>query len=156
MKILDEIKSIIEDKIGVPFMYQSFLKLNNWIQGEELPTVACQLIVSGGVVNEGGQHKQSADFLLIFLDHTEYEYTAVENQTIVDEQMDRLIEFLQWVDSSNVITKNGDAQIDYIYNQFDIITTGVSLRINLKELSGSTPCFRGSFDKSFDKPFIQA
>ena len=154
MKIINEIKRIVEDELNVPFMYQSFLNLNNWLDSAPLPCVACQLLIGGELISEAGQTKESSEVLLMFIDKTEvYGYTALENQAIIDTQKLRAVWFMEQVRQSSVIYALGNARYDNIYNEFDIITTGVAVRVTLKELVGVVECFNKVFDNSFSQNF---
>ena len=140
MKVLDEVKSIVEDELGLPFLYQSFYKLNDWVEVESLPCVCCQLITDMGTENEGGQIKDDVPFLLMFVDKTEEGLTALENQEIIDEQNTTADSFLRELEDSTEIMKNSDAPRKLLYQEFDIILTGISMKVNIKERSGSQPC----------------
>lgn len=159
MKILDEIERIVyviqeaqEDGTGGSFLYESFLNINSWIDEQPLPCVCVQRLVGAGLINEGGQIKRSADFLIMFLDQTEFDEQALENQGIIDDQETLTIAFIRQVNNSSIINIVGETKIDYIYDEFDLNVTGVALRVTLKELSGAVECFRSEVVPPEDFP----
>ena len=141
MKLIDEVQSIVEDTICIPFLYASYLNLNSWADYSSLPCVACQQLVNGSYVNEGGLMKDSANFLLMFLDKTETDrYTALENQTIIDKCKERMVDFVRAIDSSTEIMYETGYTYDFMYQEFDVDLTGIALTITIKERSGEQPC----------------
>lgn len=152
MKLLNDIKSIIEGPIDQPFLYESFYGLNEWVAHTNLPCVGLQRIENGTFVNEGGQIKDSSDFLIFFLDQTTFNPTDLENQAIIDTCKETAIDFIREVELSDGLVIVGDPTFEYVYQRFDITVTGIALSIRLKERGGEIPCNR-VFSKSFSRIF---
>lgn len=140
MKIIDEVKRIVEDVLELPFVYASFYDINTNFDGIEMPAVGFQRLVNGELSNEGGQIKDDVPVLLFFVNLTEANYDSLENQVIIDAQKENAVKFLREVNKSSVIMLNSAARYDDLYNEFDVNTTGVGLRINLKERAGVVNC----------------
>ena len=140
MTILNEVKTIIEEEVGVPFLYASLLNLNSWLDYSCLPCAACQLLEDGDFIHEGGQIKEEVDFLIFFLDKTDVRYTALENQEIIDECKARAISFMREIEKSSDIMYIDDYTYQNLYQEFDVNLTGVSLSITIKERSGEQSC----------------
>lgn len=140
MKILDEIKTIVEDTLKLRFLYSSINNINAAIDNTELPCVAVQKLITGTFENEGGQIKDSAPFLIMFLNSTIFDYDSLENQTIIDALKVTVKSFIREVDKSDVIIKTGSQTYDDLYDYLDANVTGIALSITLKERAGTVPC----------------
>ena len=143
MKIIDEIKRIVENELELPFIYENFYKINEELDYTNLPCVGCQRLVNGTLNNEAGQIKDSAPFLLFFINSSTYNYSSLENQAIIDIQKETAIDFIRAVEASDLIKYEGEIRYENFYNKFDfndLINTGVALSITLKERAGSVYC----------------
>jgi len=63
------------------------------------------------------------------------------NQEIIDEQKTTALDFIRYVQKSDVMQYTSTPTYDAVYDEFDVNVTGVALKLNLKEIQGSTPCF---------------
>lgn len=140
MKIIDEVKRIVEEVMLLPFVYASFYDINTNFDGVAMPAVGFERLRNGEILNEIGQLKDDVPVLLFFVNLTENNYDSLENQAIIDVQKETMLQFIREVNKSNVIFINSSIRYDDLYNEFDVNTTGVSLRINLKERAGAVNC----------------
>lgn len=149
MKILDEIKDIIETRLVLPFYYQSLAKANVELDFATFPCVFCQLIPRGALIDDSGFMKDSAEVLLFFINTTVWESDSLENQTLIDAEKARAIEFLQHVKNSINMQVVGSTPYQNVYDKFDVNVTGISLQMTLKELEGEYSCLPVIFDLTF-------
>lgn len=137
MKIINEIKRIVEFEMKLPFIYASYYNINEKIGRSDLPCIALVREQRGAL----DFNKVSADLLLFFVDKTDKSRTDFELSEKIAEQKSTAIDFLRACAKSDVFYIENASNYEDLYDEFDIITAGISISISVKELVGDVKCF---------------
>ena len=133
-KIIGSIKAALGDDFAV--YYHDEPTLNLMTQTMQFPCALFYLLTSGTAEAEGGQMKERVTAAVFFVEPSQYDFNAVENERIIDRCKRRCFAWL--------LSMNGSADIDVysinrterVYDRFDDILTGFGVSVDLKELQG--------------------
>ena len=142
MRIINEVKRIVEEVLLQPFLYATDLTINDLIVSiaDQLPCVAMVRLENGEFAHSNGM-KDAAECLLFFVDITDASETDFVKAETVSKQKDFAKEFLKEVEKSSVIFSVNTEKYNPFYDKYDSLSTaGVYLTLTLKELAGDNAC----------------
>lgn len=140
--IIDTIKTICEDNLQLPFLYESVSMGNVRLDKQrEFPLALLLSVTDWEVDNTIGNLKETADIRLFFLtkngNKPPIDYDATTNQTMIDTCKGYALNFIDRVNKSNVIDFNSNSiSIKSVYDYDDANVTGVVIMARIKERAG--------------------
>lgn len=140
--IIDTIKTICEDNLQLPFLYESVGMGNVRLDKQrEFPLALLLSVTDWEVDNTIGNLKETADIRLFFLTKSgnkpSIDYDATTNQTMIDTCKGYALNFIDRVNKSNVIDFNSNSiSIKSVYDYDDANVTGVVIMARIKERAG--------------------
>lgn len=103
----------------------------------KFPLVAYLLPPSGVVNFDGPSVRETENGVLAFIDLTEFDFQADENNEIVQAMKETMINFIKAVNLSGDFKPiGGDVRYDILYDKLDFAVTGVTTALTLKEAVG--------------------
>lgn len=139
MNLLQKVKEEV-DKL-MPFIYNDLVRANNALDYSALPACVAFRNPTSRWFNNFGNYCEECDWLLFFVDKTEFDKTSLENEAIIETMKNAGIQFVRNVRRSSelhIIKQIGGSEykVDKVYEKFDLNTTGVGLQITLRETKG--------------------
>lgn len=137
MTIQERIKAIAKD-MGIAYIYHNWAAVNVEVEQSQLPVMINVLPVSGGFHLDGFQLVESCNCMVAFLDKTEFDFKAEDNDTVVGRMKTYAKDFLKRVNDSEAFETIDLSNVQYqiVYDKLDVCLTGVVLEFQLKELEG--------------------
>lgn len=119
-----------------PVYYHDDPTLNLMTQTMEFPCAIFLLLTTGNADREGGTMKERVTASVFFVEPSQYDFGAEENEVIIDRCKERAFEWL--------ISLNGSEYVDLVeltrtsrtYDRYDDILTGYGVQAEVKELEG--------------------
>lgn len=123
------------EQTPISVYYHDDPTLNMMTSTMTFPCAIVKLLSNGNIVREGGQAKERVTAAVFFVDVTEFDFDAVENERIIDACKQRA---LTWIGSLNTGgTLNATVtRTQRVYDQYDDILTGYGLSVDIIETSG--------------------
>lgn len=142
MTIIEKIRASIQRVHGSGFdvYYHDDPTMNIIADTMTLPAAIVQLITQGELDQTSGQWREIVSAAVFFVDRSEFDFDADENEKIIDAckrralrwlaglQLDEELDLVQWERTSRV------------YERFDAILTGFAVMVDLRERDGVTDC----------------
>ena len=101
------------------------------------PLVAYLLPPSGTINFDGPGVRETENGVLAFINLTEFDFQADENNEIVQAMKEKMVSFIQAVNLSKQFRPiGGDVRYDILYDKLDFAVTGVTTSLTLKEAVG--------------------
>ena len=133
-KITDSIKAAHGDDF--PVYYHDEPTLNLLTSQMTVPCAVLQLITTGRVVMEGGQAKERVSAAVFFVEPSQFDFDATENETIIDRCKGRAMAWLLALTASHDLQLEEITRTSRIYDQYDDILTGYGVLAEIKETNG--------------------
>lgn len=133
-KIIGSIKSALGDDFPVEYHDEATLNLKT--QTMQFPCALLYLLTVGTAEAEGGQMKERVTAAVFFVEPSQYDFNAVENETIIDRCKGRCFAWLLSLNGSEEIGLHSINRTNRVYDKFDDILTGFGVSVDLKELKG--------------------
>lgn len=140
--IIDEVKNICTNELGLPFMYESVSVGNVKLDKQKVFPMALLLTVTDwSVDNNIGLMQETAQIRLFFLTRTSnkptIDYDAEETQTMIDKCKDYAINFINEVNLSKSIGFTyTNIALKTVVDYDDANVCGVCLIANVNETTG--------------------
>ena len=157
MTIIEKIRASIQRVHGNGFAvyYHDDPTMNIIADTMTLPAAIVQLITQGELDQTSGQWREIVSAVVFFVDRSEFDFDADENEKIIDQckrralrwlaglQLDEDLELVRWERTSRV------------YERFDAILTGFAVMVDLREMEGVSDCPvpQGDFNNDFNNDF---
>lgn len=142
MTIVEKIIKSVKDRLGndFPVYYHDEATLNVMTSDMEFPCALFQLLTNGQPVEEAGQVKERVSVAMFFVEKSDFDSDAIENETIIHRCKGRAFAWLSSLASSPLVgveRKNGSSRV---YDRFDDILTGYAVFLDLTEVVGWSDC----------------
>lgn len=137
MTIQERIKAIANE-MGIAYIYHNWTSVNQMADTTQLPVMINILPVSGQFQVDGFRLTESANCLIAFLDKTDYDFDAEENDTIIERMKGYAKQFLLAVNATEGFEPLDLSAVDYqiVYDKLDVNLTGIMLDLRIKESEG--------------------
>lgn len=137
MTIQERIQAIAKE-MDIAYIYHNWTSVNQMADTAQLPVMINVLPVSGQFQVDGFRLTESANCLVAFLDKTDYDFDAEENDTIVERMKGYAKRFLLAVNATEGLEPLDLSTVDYqiVYDKLDVNLTGVMLDLRIKESEG--------------------
>ena len=142
MTIIEKIRASIQAVHGSDFKvyYHDDPTLNIIADTMTLPAAIVTLITQGTIDEQSGQWREVVSAAVFFVDKSEFDFDADENEKIIDQCKRRA---LRWLASLPM-----DAHLDLVrwertsrvYERFDAILTGFAVLVDLRDNESVTDC----------------
>ncbi len=136
MTIIDKIKQSVTDATGVPCYYQSEEELNRILDNAQLPCALFVLLRGGQLTTTNGHLRERVQVAMFFADKTDFDFTAHENEEIINKQKQRAYKWLLSLNTSKLLRVIGIIGTERAYTDYDVILTGYAVNVTLEELRG--------------------
>ena len=142
MTIVEKIIKSVKDRLGndFPVYYHDEATLNVMTSDMDFPCALFQLLTNGQPVEEAGQVKERVSVAMFFVERSDFDFDAIENETIIHRCKGRAFAWLSSLARSPLVKmerKNGSSRV---YDRYDDILTGYGLFLDLSELVGWSDC----------------
>lgn len=158
MTIVDKIFNSIQSELGAsfPVYYHDEATLNLLTGDMDFPCALFQLLTTGNAVQEGGQVKERVSAAVFFVEKSEFDFNARDNEVIIDRCKKRAFRWLLSLSASQDVALYALNRTSRVYDQYDDILTGFGLFVDLSEMFGVTDCEDipdGDFNNDFNNDF---
>ena len=160
MTIVDKIIASIQAELGAdfPVYYHDEPTLNLMTSQMQFPCALFQLLTTGNAVNEAGQIKERVSAAVFFVEPSQFDFNAVDNERIIDRCKGKAF---AWVNALNVdpwLSLTALNRTTRVYDQYDDILTGFGVFVDLTELNGWSDCPTALYDfnSDFNSDFLIA
>lgn len=133
-KIIQSIKASQEE--GFEVYYHDEPTLNLMTSGMTFPCAVFQLLTTGDVVQEAGQTKEVVSAAVFFVEPSDFDFDAIENETIIDRCKGRAFAWLQSLAADPLVELAELTRTSRVYDQYDDIVTGFGVLADIKEING--------------------
>ena len=138
MTIVEKIIRSVKDRIGndFPVYYHDEATLNVMTSDMDFPCALFQLLTNGHPIEEAGQVKERVSVAMFFVEKSDFDSDAIENETIIHRCKGRAFAWLSslaWSPLVKVERKNGSSRV---YDRYDDILTGYGVLAEIKETNG--------------------
>lgn len=139
---MSRIETIIRETVesmGLPYLYERWQTVNIHLDAGLLPVVVNVLPVSG-VLSIGRMYRDAPNCAIAFLDKSELDFDAAQNEDVVERCKERAQEFIARLNASGrVYPIEGDVTYSVVYDRLDTAVTGVIIECAIKERVGICP-----------------
>lgn len=119
-----------------PVYYHDDPTLNLMTSDMDFPCALVQLLTQGRIVQEGGQAKEVVSAAIFFVEPSQFDFDAVENEAIIDRCKDKAMTWLLSLPASEYIQLAELTRTTRVYDRYDDILTGYGLLADIQELNG--------------------
>lgn len=126
--------------VTFPVYYHDIETLNLIADSADYPCAFFQLLTDGTLTNVNAQQRESVNVAIFFVEPSEFDFDAIENEEIIDRCKGRAAKWLQHVPLDRYIEVNEVVRTQRVYERFDGILTGYGLIVTLTELQGVLYC----------------
>lgn len=142
MTIIDKIISSIQSVHGenFPVYYHDEPTLNVIAETMSFPCAIVQLLTTGNAQIANGQIRESVSAAVFFVEPSEFDFDAVENEEIIDRCKRRAFRWLLALPMDEWISLDAIERTSRAYERFDAILTGFGVLARLSELEGVSDC----------------
>ena len=159
MTIVDKIIASIKGTLGkgFPVYYHDEPTLNVMTSEMKFPCALFQLLTNGRVIREGGQAKEAVTAAVFFVEPSEFDFDAVQNEQVIDRCKKRGMLWLSQSSVDEYITARA-TRTSRVYDRYDDIITGFAFYVEATELTGFSDCeyvetpddFNNDFNNDFN------
>ena len=155
-KIINSIKAALGD--GFVVNYHDAQTLNEMVSHSAMPCAMFQLLTTGNAVNEAGQMKERVSAAVFFVEPSQFDFNAVDNERIIDRCKARAFSWLGSLSSDEWLTLTALNRTSRVYDDTDDILTGFGVFVDLTELVGWSDCptVPYDFNNDFNNDFLIA
>lgn len=141
MTVEDKLAAIAAKIPGCTYMFGHWAQINAMLKKGHLPAILNILPISGAFDLGKTQLRDYPNVLLAFVDKTEYDFDAKENDAIIEECKNRAKLFILEFNKSGLF-KPIDGEIPYSlsYDRLDVNVTGITLDFRPEERNGIVLC----------------
>lgn len=153
MTIVDKIKSSIQSAVLVDYgrvddqgntildpievYYHDDATLNDMTRGMRFPCAFFLLLVNGRPLTEGGQIKERVSAAVFFVEPSQFDFDAEENEVIIDRCKKRAFAWIAALLGGDLYLKlDNISNSSRTYNRYDDILTGYAVNVDIVELVG--------------------
>jgi hypothetical protein len=158
MTIVDKITASIKGALGdgFPVYYHDEPTLNVMTSTMEFPCALFQLLTNGRVVREAGQAKEVVTAAVFFVERSEFDFDAVQNEQVIDRCKKRAFAWLGSVNGGGLVDILAVNRTTRVYDRYDDILTGFGLSVDIKEQVGECEYHEevGDFNDDFNDDFL--
>ena len=158
MTIVDKIIASIKGSLGdgFPVHYHDEQTLNVKTSEMEFPCALFQLLTNGRVVREAGQAKEAVTAEVFFVERSEFDFDAVQNEHVIDRCKKRAFAWLGSVNGGGLVDILAVNRTTRVYDRYDDILTGFGVSVDLKEQVGECEYHEevGDFNDDFNDDFL--
>lgn len=137
MTIQEHIKSIAQ-QMGIAYIYHNWTSVNQVVGTSKLPVMINVLPVSGSF-SVGYELTESDNCMIAFLDKTECDFDAEQNDQVVERMKALAKDFLLRLNKVDSIENLSLDNVPYsvVYDKLDENLTGVILELRIGESEGT-------------------
>lgn len=137
MTIQEHIKSIAQ-QMGIAYIYHNWTSVNQAVSTSKLPVMINVLPVSGSF-SVGYELIERTNCMVAFLDKTDYDFDAEQNDQVVERMKALAKEFLLRLNKVEGIENISldDVAYSVVYDKLDENLTGVILDLRISESEGT-------------------
>ena len=142
MTIVEKIRASIQRVHGAGFevYYHDDPTMNIIADTMTLPAAIVQLITQGELDQRSGQWREVVSAAVFFVDRSEFDFDADENEKIIDQCKRRALRWLAGLQLDEDLTLVRWERTSRVYERFDAILTGFAVMVDLMETEGVTDC----------------
>lgn len=142
MTIIEKIRASIQRVHGEGFAvyYHDDPTMNLIADTMTLPAAIVQLITQGELEQMNGQWREVVSAVVFFVDRSEFDFNADENEKIIDQCKRRALRWLASLQFNADIDLVRWTRTSRVYERFDAILTGFAVMVDLKEWEGVSDC----------------
>jgi hypothetical protein len=160
MTIVEKIRASIQRVHGDGFAvyYHDDPTMNIIADTMTLPAAIVQLITQGELDQTSGQWREVVSAAVFFVDRSEFDFDADENEKIIDACKRRALRWLAGLQLDEDLTLVRWERTSRVYERFDAILTGFAVMVDLLENEGVTDCptVPYDFNNDFNNDFLIA
>ena len=133
------VKNIIESvagACGIQCHYQSVEQLNRLLDNAEFPCAYFFLLTQNTLNVDGGNLRERVQVAVFFVEPTEYDFAAVENEEIIERCKQRALQWVRSLWSNSYLRLIGVNNTQRVYDEMDVTLTGFAVNVTLEELKG--------------------
>lgn len=160
MTIVEKIRASIQRVHGEDFgvYYHDDPTINIIAETMTLPAAIVQLITQGELEQKSGQWREIVSAAVFFVDRSEFDFDADENEKIIDQCKRRALRWLAGLQMDEDLTLVRWERTSRVYQRFDAILTGFAVMVDLRETEGVTDCpiMPYDFNNDFNNDFLIA
>lgn len=135
-----------------PVYYHDDATLNLMTDTMDFPCAIVLLLTTGNVDTDGGQRRERVSAAVFFVEPSDFDFDADENEAIIDRCKTRGFDWLGHITQDHYITATL-TRTERTYNRYDDILTGMGFLVEVTELQGWTGCSGGDFNDDFNNDF---
>jgi len=142
MSIISKIKASVESATGYTLHYYDESTINEVLDANPLPCAFYYLRKDTELLVDGEQNRERANVAVFFVNKTEFDFNSADNETIIEAVKTKGNIWLRslMADSALKISEGTQVRTTRLYNQFDVILTGIGFNITLEEVYGFNAC----------------
>ena len=146
MTIIEKIRASIQAVHGRDFKvyYHDDVTLNELADTMELPAAIVTLITQGTIDQQSGQYREVVSAAVFFVDKSEFDFNADDNEQIIDQCKRRCLRWLAALPMDEHLDLVRWERTSRVYERFDAILTGFAVLVDLRERDGVTDCDNGN------------
>lgn len=136
MTIIEKIQNSVKAATGLVCYYQSVEQLDRIADNAEYPCAYLFLLQQQGLNIDGGNIRERLNISVFFVNPTEFDFNAVENERIIERCRRSAFKWLRYLMRNSdfrLISENGSERV---YDEFDVILTGYAVNVTIEELKG--------------------
>ena len=145
MTIIEKIRASIQSVHGSDFQvyYHDDPTMNLIADNMDLPAAIVQLITQGMIDQQSGQWREVVSAVVFFVDKSDFDFDADENEQIIDRCKRRCLRWLAALPLDPDLDLVRWERTSRVYERFDAILTGFAVMVDLREREGVTDCDNG-------------
>lgn len=140
MSITAKLKSSVESATGLSLYYYDEGGINALLDNASLPCAFYYLIRDTELIRDGSQIRERASIAVYFVDKTEFDFKSDDNEAIIESLKTKGNSWLTSLVSDSTLTIDGTVRTTRIYNEFDVILTGIGYNLTIEENYGFNVC----------------
>ena len=142
MTIIEKIRASIQSVHGGDFQvyYHDDPTMNLIADNMDLPAAIVQLITQGTIDQQSGQWREVVSAVVFFVDKSDFDFDADENEQIIDRCKRRCLRWLAALPLDPDLDLVRWERTSRVYERFDAILTGFAVMVDLREREGVTDC----------------
>jgi hypothetical protein len=142
MTIIEKIRASIQSVHGGDFQvyYHDDPTMNLIADNMDLPAAIVQLITQGTIDQQSGQWREVVSAAVFFVDKSDFDFDADENEKIIDRCKRRCLRWLAALPLDSDLDLVRWERTSRVYERFDAILTGFAVMVDLRERESVTDC----------------
>lgn len=140
MGITEKIKASVESATGLTLHYYDDGNINAILDANPLPCAFYYLLKDTEIIRDTTQIRERANVAIFFVNKTDFDFDSEENEAIISDLKKKANIWLTQVLKDASIRITSDVQATRLYNEFDVILTGIGYRLTIEEIYGFNAC----------------